>query len=345
MEKVAYDEEEIKLPPGFRFHPTDEELITHYLSEKVLNTSFNARIVGEVDLNKVEPWDLPCKANMGEREWYFFCVRDRKYPTGLRTNRATEAGYWKATGKDKEVYQMKTLVGMKKTLVFYKGRAPKGEKSNWVMHEYRLEGKCSFPNLPETSKNEWVICRIFQKGSDGKRTHFSRLGMVKNYGEKLDSRNLPPLMEYSDYSDNQTRTNNTSHVSHVTCFSHQSQRENPENDTVQSFNKIPLLPSDTSPVSMLCSNSSVLDSLFSTQLVPYTGNSDYQGGDLRFSIQNNGRIDKRFAKSEFLNDTRNMSTDLSLVVSGYDEMGQGYFRDQDDLIFSDGLVDDCLWNY
>jgi hypothetical protein len=84
------------------------------------------------------------EAKWGEKEWYFFYQKDHKYPTGLRANRATKTGYWKATGKDKEVYNttkgVVLLVGMKKTLVFYKGRAPRGDKTNWVMHEYRLEG-------------------------------------------------------------------------------------------------------------------------------------------------------------------------------------------------------------
>ncbi|KAJ4886862.1 NAC domain containing protein 58 [Raphanus sativus] len=156
---------EENLPPGFRFHPTDEELITHYLCRKVSDNGFTGKAVVDVDLNKCEPWDLPDKASMGEKEWYFFSLRDRKYPTGLRTNRATEAGYWKTTGKDKEIYRSGMLVGMKKTLVFYKGRAPKGEKSNWVMHEYRLETKQPFT----PAKEEWVVCRVFQKSTATKK--------------------------------------------------------------------------------------------------------------------------------------------------------------------------------
>ncbi|XP_022133626.1 NAC domain-containing protein 100-like [Momordica charantia] len=188
------EEDHIELPPGFRFHPTDEELITHYLSPKVVNSAFTAIAIGEADLNKSEPWDLPGRAKMGEKEWYFFCVKDRKYPTGLRTNRATESGYWKATGKDKEIFRGKRVVGMKKTLVFYKGRAPKGEKSNWVMHEYRLEGKHSVSHhLIKPTKNEWVICRIFNKSSGDKRTHISELVSLKPFETDRNSAALPPF--------------------------------------------------------------------------------------------------------------------------------------------------------
>lgn len=57
-----YDQEEqIELPPGFRFHPTDNELIIHYLYPKVVDASFVSQAIGDVDLNKFEPWDLPCK--------------------------------------------------------------------------------------------------------------------------------------------------------------------------------------------------------------------------------------------------------------------------------------------
>lgn len=73
----------------------------------------------------------------GEKEWYFFSPRDRKYPNGSRPNRAAGTGYWKATGADKPIGKPKPL-GIKKALVFYAGKAPRGIKTNWIMHEYRL---------------------------------------------------------------------------------------------------------------------------------------------------------------------------------------------------------------
>ena len=74
-----------------------------------------------------------------QNDWYFFSHKDKKYPTGTRTNRATAAGFWKATGRDKIIYTGSKRIGLRKTLVFYKGRAPHGQKSDWIMHEYRLD--------------------------------------------------------------------------------------------------------------------------------------------------------------------------------------------------------------
>ena len=82
-----------------------------------------------------------CRIGSGpQNEWYFFSHKDKKYPTGTRTNRATTAGFWKATGRDKAIYLTNSKrIGLRKTLVFYTGRAPHGQKTDWIMHEYRLD--------------------------------------------------------------------------------------------------------------------------------------------------------------------------------------------------------------
>ncbi|KAL6657212.1 hypothetical protein ACP70R_004992 [Stipagrostis hirtigluma subsp. patula] len=195
------EEQRLELPPGFRFHPTDEEVVTHYLTPKALDRRFACVVIADVDLNKIEPWDLPSKAKMGEKEWYFFCHKDRKYPTGMRTNRATASGYWKATGKDKEIFRGRgVLVGMKKTLVFYLGRAPRGEKTPWVMHEFRLEGKLP-PHLPRAAKDEWAVCRVFNKdlaaknGEAAPAAGMPRTDSLAFLEDLLDTAELPPLMD------------------------------------------------------------------------------------------------------------------------------------------------------
>ena len=61
--------------------------------------------------------------------------------SGGRPSRTTERGFWKATGSDRAVRcaaDPKRLIGLKKTLVYYEGRAPRGTKTDWVMNEYRL---------------------------------------------------------------------------------------------------------------------------------------------------------------------------------------------------------------
>lgn len=154
---------DLKLPPGFRFHPTDEELTTHYLCRKCASMPIAVPIIAEIDLYKFDPWQLPELALYGEKEWYFFSPRDRKYPNGSRPNRAAGSGYWKATGADKPVGSPRP-VAIKKALVFYAGKAPKGEKTNWIMHEYRLADVDRSARKKNSLRlDDWVLCRIYNK--------------------------------------------------------------------------------------------------------------------------------------------------------------------------------------
>lgn len=59
---------QLSLPPGFRFYPTDEELLVQYLCRKVAGYHFSLQIIGDIDLYKFDPWDLPSKQTV---ECYF----------------------------------------------------------------------------------------------------------------------------------------------------------------------------------------------------------------------------------------------------------------------------------
>ncbi|TKY69686.1 FEZ protein [Spatholobus suberectus] len=156
--------------PGFRFHPTDEELVGFYLKRKIQQRPLIIELIKQLDIYKHDPWDLPKLATTGEKEWYFYCPRDRKYRNSARPNRVTGAGFWKATGTDRPIYSSEgsRCIGLKKSLVFYKGRAAKGVKTDWMMHEFRLPSltdSLSSKYIDRTipANESWAICRIFKK--------------------------------------------------------------------------------------------------------------------------------------------------------------------------------------
>ncbi|EER99924.1 NAC domain-containing protein 102 [Sorghum bicolor] len=203
-----------QLPPGFRFHPTDDELILHYLRNRAASAPCPVPIIADVDIYKFNPWDLPAKALYGDGEYYFFSPRDRKYPNGIRPNRAAGSGYWKATGTDKPIHDAATgdAVGVKKALVFYKGRPPRGSKTNWIMHEYRLaaaNGSTSplaaayrppskFRNV-SMRLDDWVLCRIYKKSSQA-------------------SPMVPPLADYEHLDHDEPSPGGTSFDDFCTSF-------------------------------------------------------------------------------------------------------------------------------
>ncbi|XP_057542620.1 NAC domain-containing protein 35-like isoform X2 [Amaranthus tricolor] len=100
-------------------------------------------------------------AAIGEKEWFFYVPRDRKYRNGDRPNRVTTSGYWKATGADRMIRgdQNNRPIGLKKTLVFYSGKAPKGIRTSWIMNEYRLPHH----ETERYQKAEISLCRVYKR--------------------------------------------------------------------------------------------------------------------------------------------------------------------------------------
>ncbi|KAG2664352.1 hypothetical protein I3760_16G078400 [Carya illinoinensis] len=185
---------QLSVPPGFRFHPTDEELLYYYLRKKVSYEAIDLDVIREVDLNKLEPWDLKEKCRIGsgpQNEWYFFSHKDKKYPTGTRTNRATTAGFWKATGRDKAIHLSNARsIGMRKTLVFYTGRAPHGQKTDWIMHEYRLDDDNS-----QVQEDGWVVCRVFKKKNHCRVFQPESAQEAEHFTQMKASGSAPVLLE------------------------------------------------------------------------------------------------------------------------------------------------------
>ncbi|GAB4859815.1 hypothetical protein Ancab_011295 [Ancistrocladus abbreviatus] len=165
--------------PGFRFSPTDEELILHYMKKKVEGFDKCVEVIPEVDICKYEPWDLPARSIIkSDHEWFFFSPRGKKYPNGSQSRRATEIGYWKATGKERGVKSGSSLIGTKRTLVFHIGRAPKGERTEWIMHEYCMAGM---------GQDSLVICRLKSKTEFHAKDSSNQYGVSPNPASMIDS--------------------------------------------------------------------------------------------------------------------------------------------------------------
>ncbi|KAG8655095.1 hypothetical protein MANES_04G002000v8 [Manihot esculenta] len=114
---------------------------------------------------------LHCVAELaGERcrgdteQWFFFTPRQEREARGGRPNRTTETGYWKATGSPGYVYSSDNrVIGVKKTMVFYKGKAPAGRKTKWKMNEYRAieEVADSYNTAVPMLRHEFSLCRVY----------------------------------------------------------------------------------------------------------------------------------------------------------------------------------------
>ncbi|KZV37136.1 NAC domain-containing protein 77-like [Dorcoceras hygrometricum] len=158
---------EVVLSSGYRFHPHDYELIEDYLMKKINQDIAPHIFFPTINVYEHSPNELSERyPSLEKDEWYFFSPRERKYLHGNRPSRSAGNGYWKATGGDKKIYGLNgEAIGSRRFLVYYQGKAPSGNKTNWVMIEYvagdqtQRQRRCP----GDMRLDDCVLCRIYKK--------------------------------------------------------------------------------------------------------------------------------------------------------------------------------------
>lgn len=182
----------VNLPPGFRFYPTDEELVVHFLHRKASLLPCHPDVIPDLDLYPFDPWQLQGRALEEGNQWYYYSRRTQ--------NRMTNNGYWMPMGMEEQVVTSSSnkRVGMKKYYVFHIGEAPNGNQTNWIMQEYRLSDSASSSSKSSSKRKSqpksWVICRVYERDEDdqdGDGTELSCLDEVFLSLDDLDEVSLP----------------------------------------------------------------------------------------------------------------------------------------------------------
>lgn len=154
----------VNLPPGFRFCPSDEELVVHFLHRKAALLPCHPDVIPDLGLYPYDPWQLDGKALSEGKQRYFFSRRTQ--------NKITSNGCWKPmAGRGEELVlasDSNKTVGTKKYFLFY---TADGIRTNWVMEEYRLSGfgtsaSTKTRNRQKQDYSKWVICRVYERDLD-----------------------------------------------------------------------------------------------------------------------------------------------------------------------------------
>ncbi|XP_010906173.3 NAC domain-containing protein JA2 [Elaeis guineensis] len=157
---------------GWRFQPSEDELLDSFLRKKILGQPLSYHMIVEADVYGDDPKNLTAQYSMAnrDREWYFFTSTTRKHPGASDSSQASRragAGRWKARQRIKTVLDSDHKVLGSKQCFCYRERCPSGgeTKTTWLMEEYSipdLRRKAGASGINGSNKlDEWVICKIY----------------------------------------------------------------------------------------------------------------------------------------------------------------------------------------
>ncbi|CAA2933956.1 NAC domain-containing 104 [Olea europaea subsp. europaea] len=181
-------ENNFNLPPGFRFNPSDEELVVHFLQRKASLLHCHPDCIPDLEIYSYDPWELDGKAMCEGNKWYFYSRRTQ--------SRISGSGYWQSLGVDEPIYSSAAAqkVGMKKCYAFFMGESPQGVKTNWIMQEFGIfDSSSSERRNSKMEYSKWVVCRVqqYNNNDDDDSAGLSCMDEVFLSLDDLDEISLP----------------------------------------------------------------------------------------------------------------------------------------------------------
>nr|QSD99830.1 NAC family transcription factor [Melilotus albus] len=131
-------EDGTQLPVGFRFDPTDQELVDYYLIRKVCNQPLPISLL-EIDVFQSEPWRLPedNRTSSKQMRYYFFDTRNLRFEN--MNLRPAGNGEWRLLKRNEELaLSNKHFIGRKNTFVFSRMEGNQVVMTQWRMDEFGI---------------------------------------------------------------------------------------------------------------------------------------------------------------------------------------------------------------
>ncbi|MCL7040907.1 hypothetical protein MKW94_009675 [Papaver nudicaule] len=157
------------VPIGFKFKPTDKELVSLYLKEKIEHPDqFRVPCMPDTNIYDFHPENLLNTHGFteGNKDAYFFSSREKKHGHGTRANRIVkdDSGFWCISQAKKPVLADDgSTIGHKSGLVFYNGKKKtKGTKTKWLMQEFEISEHEPKIQCSRMKSYDRVICHIYE---------------------------------------------------------------------------------------------------------------------------------------------------------------------------------------
>ncbi|CAD6256945.1 unnamed protein product [Miscanthus lutarioriparius] len=190
--KPTASEASVKLLPGFKFKPTDEEIMMRYLRPRAVNEPVPSTFIVDVDILRSNPWDL---RDLWRNTSFVKEYKDGHMETGAIVQQVTDTGGHRQLAGENTEWVMQEYSLVQAGLTPYPVIGPNGTNNIGEHSRDAVASTKKKDNLSEAVRNattsvpkvvpvminpddSWVVCRIYKKKKHAPRVIAQRYNIA-----------------------------------------------------------------------------------------------------------------------------------------------------------------------